>query len=480
MGGGPLERLTALDAAFLEMESPTLHMHVGGLFIFRAPEGEPFLFEQFVRLIRSRLHLVPRYRQRLAYTPLNLANPAWVDDTHFDLAYHVRHAALPRPGTLDQLTEYSARILSRPLDRDRPLWEIYLVEGLDTGGRAIIAKTHHALIDGIAGLDLVQTLFNVSPDAPAELPAPEPWTPTPPPSGYDLAASAVRELVGRPGEVVASVRRAIDEPGQWVKRTVEVGQGVLSFARASVSHLAPRTVINQHPGISRRFGVHKIALADVKAVKNAFGTTVNDVVLTIVADMAGRYLRQRGERTRGLELRAMVPFSVRGEDEAHDLGNKVTATFVALPVDEMDPVDRLQVVHDRMDALKGTHSPVGADFLLDLSHFAPPTLHTLGARALASARLFNFVVTNVPGPQFPIYCLGARLEAGYPFVPLAATQSLSVGVTSIDGWMDFGFAADYDAIPDVDRLGDHLQGALADLQRSAEAAVAQRARVAGK
>jgi WS/DGAT/MGAT family acyltransferase len=472
VGQGHGQRLTSLDTAFLAMESPQLHMHVGGIFTFRRPApdaGPAFTFERFLALMRSRLHLVPRYRQKLAFTPLNLANPIWVDDVDFDLAYHVRHAALPRPGSTAQLTEYAARLFSRGLDRERPLWELYVVDGLADGGFALIGKNHHAMIDGISGIDIATVLMDTSPHAPETFPAPEPWNPQPVPSDYDLTAAAVTRLVASPRALAERTRAAIGAPADLARKTLRIGRGVTSFARNSVSRLAPKTIINQHPGVNRRFGIRQLALADVKQIKNTFRTSVNDVVLTLVADTVGRYLRGRGESTRGLELRAMVPVSVRSDDGEAALGNQVAATFVDLPVDEMDPIRRLEVVAGRMGGIKSSHSAVGADFLLDLSEFAPPTLHALGARAAASSRVFNFVVTNVPGPQVPIYLLGARLDGGYPLVPLAAFQSLAVGLTSLDGRMSFGFSVDYDAIPDPERLGDLLEASLADLAASADA-----------
>ena len=468
MAQGHGERLTALDASFLEMESPTQHMHVGGVFVFDPPPDGRLDFQRFVQLVRSRLHLVPRYRQRLAFTPLNLANPVWVDDPDFDLAYHVRHAALPHPGTTEQLEEYAARVLSRQLDRDRPLWELYVIEGLADGSVAILGKNHHAMIDGIGGLDLITVILDLERER-DEIPEPAPWVLQPAPSGYDLTASAVREAVARPARAATAAARVARSPGGLAHHVAEVGQGITAFARASVTRPVPRTILNSSPGASRRLATRRIELADVKHVKNAFGTTVNDVVLALVGDVTGRYLRLHEQSTRSLQLRVMVPVSVRSSDQAHALGNRVTAVFVDIPVDEMDPVERLRRCNAVMAGMKSSHSAVGAETLLDLTGFAPPTLHALGARLVVGARLFNVLVTNVPGPQIPVYCLGSRLQAAYPFVPLAATQTLAVGVTSVDGHMSFGFTADWSARPDVAVLGDMLEAALAELLRSADA-----------
>jgi diacylglycerol O-acyltransferase / wax synthase len=470
MSQGHGERLTAVDTAFLSMENRNLHMHVGGLFIFEPPEGGAFDFARFARLVRSRLHLVPRYRQRLAYPPLGMGNPVWVDDPDFDLSYHLRHAALPRPGTPEQLNEYAARILSRQLDRERPLWELYYIEGLEDGRFALLAKSHHAMIDGIAGMDIATVMLDLSPDGSEELPPPEPWEAAPTPTGLRLATDTVKHLAASPAAVLESGRRAAHAPRSPPPSALRVGRGVASIARTNLAHPPPRSLLNQAPGPHRRLATHRLPLEDVKHVKNVFRTTVNDVVLAMVADATGRYLRDQGARTDGLWLRAMVPVSTRESSGEHVLGNQVVAVFVDLPMFEMDPVERLHVCHEAMAEVKSSHHAVGAGFLIDLAGFAPPTLHAMGARLGARSRLFNFLVTNVPGPQVPIYCLGARLLGAFPFTPLAATHSYAVGLTSIDGWLNFGITADYDALPDVEQVGELLGSALEELSAHAEAA----------
>lgn len=465
MGHG--DRLSGVDAAFLEMETTTLHMHVGGVFLLEPGPDSTFTFDRFQRLVRSRLHLVPRYRQIVADTPLGLAQPIWVDDPDFDLAYHVRHAALPRPGGLDQLLEYAGRILSRQLDRSKPLWEAYVVDGLEDGRIALITKNHHAMIDGVAGVDIVGVLLDADPASPDELPRAQAWEPRPRPGGVERTTEAVRELASQPAALAGRAKRIVDRPVDVLRRTAAVGQGITSMATRGLSGgLAGKSVLNQAPGISRRFVVEQLDLGEVKEVKNALGGTVNDVLLAVSGDMLGRYLRSRGERTSGKELRIMVPVSVRTTGD-HD--NQVTAVFVDVPVGEMDPVERLGIVSQRMGNVKSTHQAVGADFLLNLTGFAPPTIHAAAARLATQARLFNVLVTNVPGPQVPIYSLGARLVGGFPFVPLAATQSLAIGLVSLDGTVNVGFTADYDAMPDVSALPDLLSSSLAELLESARA-----------
>lgn len=476
MGQDHGDRLTAIDAAFLEMESPTQHMHVGGLFLFEPSAPGSFDFQKFLRLVRSRLHLVPRYRQKLAFMPLSLANPIWVDDEHFDLSYHVRHAALPRPGTLEQLTEFAARILSRPLDRDKPLWEVYVIEGLEDGRFAVLGKNHHAQIDGIAGMDIAQVMFDVSSEIPDQYPPPEPWEPEVAPTGYSLLWSGLQAALASPvASTVGRAQRAVRNPTTTIAKAARVGQGLVGVARSNLTRPAPKSLLNRAPGVSRRIAVQPIPLDEVKRVKNAFGSTVNDVVLAMVGDTVGRYLRGRGAKTDGVRLRVMVPVSVRTESGDGALGNQVTSVFVDLPVGPMDPIERLEYCSANMRNVKQSHHALGAEFLVGLTEFAPPTIHAMASRLAASSRLFNFVVTNVPGPQIPIYCLGARLRGAYPFIPLVATQAIAVGVTSIDGIMSFGFTADYDAVPDVNDLPALLRGSLDDLLASAGATEARKA-----
>jgi diacylglycerol O-acyltransferase / wax synthase len=464
------DRLTSLDAAFLRMESPTRHMHVGGLFLFDPPaDGREWEFGRFLELVRSRLHLVPRYRQKAVTPPLGLGNPVWVDDPDFDLSYHVRHAALPAPGTTAQLTDYCNRILSRQLDRDRPLWELYVIEGLEEGRLALLGKNHHAMIDGLAGIDIATVMLDLAPDADGQLPTPPRWTPHEAPSTARLALDAVRELATSPAEVVESLGRLASAPANTAKRALEVGRGVAKVTRANLMRPAPRSLLNRPPGRHRRFAIQRVALEDVKTVKNAFGTTVNDVVLALVADATGRYLRSRGARTDGLWLRAMVPVSTRAASDAHHLGNRVVSVFVDLPMFEMDPIERLHVCHEAMREVKSSHAAVGAGFLIGLGEFAPPTIHAMASRVAVNSRVFNFLVTNVPGPQLPVYCMGARLLGAFPFTPLAATHAYGVGVTSLDGWMNFGFTADYDAVPDIDLFPGFLVEALEELDACADA-----------
>ncbi len=464
------ERLSAADTAFLRMETRTLHMHVGTLFVFAPPPSGRLDFARFAQLVRSRLHLVPRYRQRLAQPGVPASSPVWVDDPHFDLSYHVRHASLPRPGTREQLTEHATRILSRQLDRERPLWELYVIEGLEDGGFALLVKSHQAMVDGLEGTDIATVMLDLAPEDGDELGSPEPWEPRPVPSSVSLTLDTLGDLAASPGTALEAARRAAHAPWRVGRRALDLGRGAVGMVRDRLAHPPPRSLLNQPPSAYRRFAVQRVALADVKEVKDTFRTTVNDVVLAVVADATGRYLRSRGARTDGLWLRAMVPVSTRLGAEDQPLGSRVVAVFVDLPMFEMDPVERLHVCHEAMQEVKASHHAVGAGFLLELSGFAPPTLHAMAARLGARSRLFSFLVTNVPGPQVPVYCLGARLQGAYPFTPLGSTQSYSVGLTSIDGWLSFGVTADYDACPGIEAVEDFLTEGVVELQAHAAAA----------
>lgn len=467
MGKGHGEPLSVIDAMFLRLETPTEHMHTAGLFVFDPAPHADFDFYRFLDLIGSRLHLVPRFRQKLAFPPLKVGNPSWIDDEQFDISYHVRHAVLPRPGRMDQLMDYVERLISRQLDRDYPLWELYVIEGLEEARVAYLAKTHHAMIDGITGIDIATLLLDFDEEA-VPIPPPKPWVPSPRPSDSLLARSACQQQLLTARGLLEGAQRFVQTPWKVAGRALQVGRGVLSVASGIAP--GPASPLNRPIGIFRRFVVQRLPLAEVKAVKETFGTTVNDVVLAIVGDATGRFLRERGEETHGLELKVMVPVSMRSDDDRLIFGNRVSSMFVRLPVYEMDPVERLMRVHAAMRQVKESGQAVGADFLISLSAYAPPTLHALAARLAARTRLHNFVVTNVPGPQAALYSLGMRLLGAFPVLPLVQNHSYAVGVTSLDGWLNFGFTGDWDTFPDLDNVAGALAEALGELVKHAEAA----------
>ena len=454
------ERLTALDVSFLYLEDINAPQHVGSVEIFSAPE-QGFDYDRLVRLIRERISFVPRYRQRVREVPGNLASPVWVDDEAFDVTYHVRRSALPRPGTQAQLEELVARIMSRPLDRSRPLWEMYLVEGLEGGRFALLTKTHHAMVDGIASVDLGQVILDVTPDP--RQPAGDAWTPAREPGSVELVASAVHDIVRSPADVVASVRDNVADVGQALARVGRSAIGLVSAAW-TVARPAASNPLQVEIGQARRFAMLEARLDDLKAVRAEHGGSVNDVVLAVVAGGLREWLLTRGESiTARTTVRAMVPVSVR--DESPDDAGAVAGFLVELPVGEPDPVVRLQRIAYEMGQHKESGRLVGAEALVAFAGFAPPTLHALGARVGSglSRRVYSLVVTNVPGPQFPLFAGGARMLAAYPVVPLPKGQAVSIGATSYDGGVYIGLNGDRDAMADLDVLVDCLEHALSDL-----------------
>ncbi len=457
-----VDRLSSLDVSFLYLETSTTAMHAGGVAVFDPPP-EGFDHARLVELISQRIALVPRYRQKVRLVPGRLANPVWVDDEDFDISYHVRRSALPRPGNTGQLRELVARLQSRQLDRNRPLWEIYLVEGLEGGRVAIVTKTHHAMVDGVSAVDIGTVILDVSP-TPRDVPEDE-WRPHREPGAVSLVAGAVSELVQRPTAAVDAVRGAVVDARATAGKAAALAGGLLASARV-IARPAPDSPLNVPIGEQRRFGTAVTDLDDYRRVRKAHGGTVNDVVLATVAGALRTWLLTRGEPvTATTSIRAMVPVSVRADAAKGELGNRVSSYFVDLPVGEGNPVVRLHQVSFAMRGHKESGQSVGADALVQLSGFAPPTIHALGARAASSMtrRLFNVVVTNVPGPQFPLYAAGARMLEMYPVVPLAKGQAVSIGLTSYDGGVYYGLNADRDAMPDIDVLASCLEESLAEL-----------------
>jgi diacylglycerol O-acyltransferase / wax synthase len=455
------DRLSAVDVSFFYLEEETTPMHVGEVLIFQAPTGG-FDYDRLVTLIRRRIAFVPRYRQRVRWVPGRLANPVWVDDQDFDVAFHVRRSALPSPGTEAQLRDLAARIMSRPLDRSRPLWEVYLVEGLEGGRFAILTKAHHAMIDGAAAVDIAQVILDPSPD---HKPTPDlHWNPSQEPSGAELVAGAVVDTVRRPAVVVDHVRKSLADVSQSAASAVRQAGGVVT-AMWSAARTPAESPLNVPIGAQRRFGTATLNLEDFKAVRQAHGGTVNDVALAVVAGALRAWLMTRQE-TVGTRhtIRAMVPVSVQEAGDRRP-GNRVAAFIVDLPTGEADPVVRLNRISFEMAQHKEGGHMVGAESLVALTGFAPPTLHALGARLAGdlSRRVANIVVTNVPGPQTPLYVAGAELLGAYPVLPLVKGMAVTVGLTSYNGGVFFGLNADRDAMDDIDVLTACLSEAMDEL-----------------
>jgi diacylglycerol O-acyltransferase / wax synthase len=460
-----LDRLSAVDAGFLAQEKPNTHMHIGGLALF---EGEAPGLEEFLAHIETRLHLVPRYRQKLAVPPLETGRPLWVDDPNFNLAYHVRHTALPAPGDETALLAMAARVFSQRLDRSKPLWELWLVEGRAGGGFALLSKTHHALVDGVSGVDLASVLFDVSPEG-SESNGAEPWVPQPEPSNAELAARGLTGAVRAVTGVATGAVGAIAKPGPALDKAREVAAGISEVAWTALN-APPDTPFNVPPGPHRRIQVVRAGLEEFKLVKNAFGATVNDVVLAVVTGALAYFLQSRGRRTDGIELKAAVPVSVRSDDQRGALGNQLTQIMAPLPVFLDDPIARLRYVKEAMDGLKESRQALAASAIASLQGFAPPTIHAQASRLNFSGRFFNLLVTNVPGPQFPLYVLGRRLSEIFPIPFLAGERALAIAIISYDGKVGFGLLGDYDALPDLDVVAEGIEASLAQLVALAKTA----------
>jgi diacylglycerol O-acyltransferase / wax synthase len=447
-----VERLTTMDASFLYLDAPDAPLHVGGVLVLEAPVGGA---EALAELVEARLSLVPRYRQRVAEVPGHLANPVWVDDPDFDVAYHVRRSALPRPGTEQQLYDLVSRVTAQPLDRHRPLWEIYLVEGLAGNRVAVITKTHPALVDGLSAIDIGQVLLDTEPDAP--VPSAEDWQPRRAPSPPELVVQALQQYLRRPTSVLDTARGAVTDARSVGVRLSAASRGLLRTARSTVSG-APHSPLNVPAGRRRRVAVARVELDGLKQVRAVHGGTVNDVLLAVVAGALREWLLSRGQAVvSSTSVRALVPISVQGEEL--DPGPRVSSYLVDLPVGEPNPRVRLTRISYAMRGVASHGQAVGADSLIALTGFAPPTLHALGVRAARglSRRLFNLVITNVPGPQMPLYAAGSRMLEVFPVVPLARGQGLSIGMTSYAGRVFFGLNADQDSVGDVQVLADLIE-----------------------
>ena len=457
------DRLTALDSAFLHIEDAGAHMHVASVMTFA---GDPPSYDDLLAALESRLHLVPRYRQKLTGVPLNQGRPVWVDDPHFNLRYHLRHTGLPSPGGDAELKRLAGRLFSQQLDRSKPLWEIWLVEGLSGDRFALIGKTHHALVDGVSGVDITTVLFDAAPE-PAPTPPPEhAWAPKPPPSRTQLLADALVERATDPAEGYRALRSIVRAPRR-VARELGTGASGVGAALSAVLRPAPPSPLNVPIGPHRRYEWVDGEVAEFKAIKNELGGTLNDVVLTVVTLALGRWLRRHAFPTEGVELRAMIPVSVRADVERGALGNRVAAMYAPLPVGLEDPEEAYRRVHEAMAGLKESGQAVGAQVITQLGDFAPPTILSQAARLQARQRWFNLVVTNVPGPQFPLYVLGHKLERLYPVVPLAPNQGLGIAIMSYDGKLGFGLLGDYEALADIEDLGDDLERSIGLLARAA-------------
>jgi WS/DGAT/MGAT family acyltransferase len=466
------DRLSAQDRSFLDLEGPSTAMHVAGAFLFEkgplaTPQGGVDI-DKIREYVAARLHRIPRYRQRIEWIPLE-SHPVWVDDERFNVHYHVRHASLPAPGDDRQLKRLCARILSQQLDRGKPLWEMWVVEGLEHDRFALICKTHHCMVDGVSGVDLLAVLLAPTPDKEFE-PGPT-WYPNPSPSGVELLRDAIWRRLEMPFALAGATASVLRNPALALERARDYAAGVGQTLAAAFSPAAD-TPLNRPIGPHRRFDWVGFDIEEVKRVKHRLGGTVNDVVLTTVAGAVSQFLEQRGiplRRQQELDFRAFCPVSVRSAEERGALGNRVSSIVARLPIAERDPARRLAAVREVTGNLKQSKQALGAEALTSVSEWTAPTLAALAARLAFRNRLSNLVVTNVPGPQIPLYLLGARMIETYPMVPLFESQGLGIALFSYAGGLYWGFNADWDQFPDLHDFVISIDQSFRELGEAAEA-----------
>ncbi|TMC49882.1 MAG: wax ester/triacylglycerol synthase family O-acyltransferase [Chloroflexi bacterium] len=474
MGQRHLDRLSVVDATFLHQERHGSHMHIGGIAIF---DGPPPPLEEVLGHIGGRLPMVPRYRQKLAFPPFEAGRPLWIDDPNFTLEYHVRQTALPSPGAEEQLLRLAARIASQRLDRGKPLWELWIVEGLEGNRFAVISKTHHALVDGVSGAELMTLLFDLAPEPAPRVEPDAPWQAEPEPGTAGLLAAGVRDAARTAVELAETAVSAAGRPLTVAGKAAESAQALAEITWAALNP-PTRTPLNGPIGPHRRFVAVRGDLAEFRLIKNTFGGTINDVVVSVVSGGIARWLHKRGVRTEGLHLRACVPMSVRGLDERTAMGNKIVIMLAPLPVYVEDPIERLRVVRAAMDGVKESKQALGARVITDMQDFAPPTLLAQASRLAFSTRFYNVLVTNVPGPQFPVYMLGRELREVFPIAFLAEDKRLAVAIMSYNGRIGFGLIGDYDEMHDIDVVARGIATAIDELVRLARSQSAEEVRAA--
>ena len=451
-----MEWMSAIDSSFLHVENATTPMHIGGVSIF---EGPPPRFDDLRAMVAGKLDLVPRYRQKVRFVPFAAGTPAWIDDPHFSLDYHLRHTAIPAPGSEQQLRQMAARVFSQQLDRNKPLWELWAVEGLHDGRWALLSKVHHCMVDGVAATDLMTVMFSDTTGGAIA----EHWTAQPEPSGLKVLVEAIERLSSPAGQLDA-VRRALAAPRETLSSLAELARAAVA-AGPSMRPVAASSLTGPI-GPHRRWSWADVSLTDVKTIRSAFGGTVNDVVLTLITNGFRRLLDSRSEDVAaGRVVRTMVPVSVRRRGERGVYNNRVSAVFAGLPVGLSDPLERLERIRTEMDGIKESKQAVAGDVLTSLSGFAPPLLLALGSRLVTLSPRLNMhtATTNVPGPQQPVQTLGRRMLASYPFVPVVGSIRVVVAIFSYDGGLYFGVTGDYDGAPDIDVLTDGIGQGMNDL-----------------
>lgn len=466
-----MDRLSVLDAEFLHMEDGVGHMHIAGVCVFEGPAPPA---ADISAMIAGKLHLIPRYRQRVHAVPLQLGRPVWVDDPHFNLDYHVRPTALAAPGDDEALRRLVGRVVSQPLDRNRPLWETWVVQGLSDDRWALIAKVHHCMVDGVSGVDLLTVLLDIDKDV--EIGDPQPWTPAAEPSDAALVLDAWGGLASDAVRMLGAVPDAWRHPAETARNIRDDVSGMITFSRKLV--YTPPLSIEGSIGPHRRWAHAESSLDDIRTVRRAFGGTVNDVVLAACARGYRVLLEHRGDDIESAVVRTLVPVSRRTDDAHGILDNRVSAMLYELPVGTSDPVERLRQVQCEIAELKESHMADAGDVVVTAGDLAPPmivgavTRLVTGAIQAVSQRSVNTVTTNVPGPQFPLYCLGREMLAYYPFVPIYHGVRVGTAILSYNGTISFGVTGDFDSAPDVDVLADAIAAGVTELRDAAESELA--------
>ena len=461
-----MDRLNTLDAEFLHLEDGIAHMHIAGACVFADP---PPSMDEVTALIASKLHLIPRYRQRVRTVPFELGRPVWVDDPHFDLGYHVRHTALPSPGDDDTFDRLMGRLMSQPLDRERPLWETWMVEGLEGGHWALVFKIHHCMVDGIAGVDLLTVLLDPEPHVSPG--TPEPWEPEPEPPGAIKVLDAWGGLAADAIRTARAIPTALTHPTRTLRSAIDTIEGLTRLGSRLGS--TPPLSIEGSIGPHRAWAHSSVSLGDVKAIRSAFGGTVNDVVLAAVSGGYRALLQSRGEDADHAVVRSLVPVSTRGDDAHGVPDNQVTALLYDLPVHIADPIERLELVHAQMSELKASHMDRAGVAVTSLGNLAPPMvvgqLSRMATRAMHQLpqRSINTVTTNVPGPQFPLYCLGREMLEYRPYVPVSHGVRVGTAILSYNGHLAFGITGDYGTAPDIGVVASAIRDDIEELRRRA-------------
>ncbi len=463
-----MDRMSPLDATFLHIEDGVNHMHIASCARFEGPAPS---YEALVELFRGKLPLVPRYRQKVRFVPGSIGRPVWVDDAHFRIDYHIRHTALPPPGSDDDLRNLMGRLMSQQLDRNRPLWEVWMVEGLADGTWALISKVHHCMVDGISGTDLMALVLDASPGG--SPPVEDDWHPAAEPSDTDLIRDAINDTLASPAELARWARSSLRGPKAMLAHAGEVLQGAKAMGQA----LRPNVELSIEGTIGphRRWAWARTSLADVKRIRATLGGTVNDVVLAAITSGFRDLLLSRGDEIDGVVVHTLVPVSVRSAGD-HTANNQVSGMIAALPVGIADPVERLQAIREQMAGLKDSHQAVAAGALVEMAGFAPPMLLSMGLRTAIGVmrrmpqRSVNTVTTNVPGPQIPLYACGCEMLEYLPFVPLSQGVRTGVAILSYNGKVGFGVTGDWDTVPDVAVLAEGIERCVAELLALAVAA----------